>query len=228
MPQLTLRALKNRILELKPNPRLDYLRQQIAGRAVLKAEVKQLSAELVQRKEAFARGELPMNSVWEVEQQISSRMNTINVDYELEAMNSAVFDPDAKLIRNMLDYDKRQAREPIPKAVQLLNQRRSEMEINVQEQEKALQHERNIIRTGPWEPDPQHERLYRKMVADLADYKRAAEGSIQHEERKLRELQKAEREAMYNYEFFRHWVITGSLDGPPNLPVVTEAEPVPA
>ena len=228
MPQLTLRALKKRILELKPNPRLDYLRQQIAGRAVLKAEVKQLVVELEQRQAAVARGELPMNSVWETEQQISSRMNTINVDYEIEAMNCAVFDKDAKLIWNMLDYDKRQAREPVQKAVQLLSQLRSSMETNIASQEKAIQHERNIVRAGPWEPDPPHERLYRKMVTDLEDYRRKAEGEIRHEEKKVRSLQQAEREARYNYEFFRHWVITGSLDGPPNSPVVTEAEPVPA
>lgn len=214
MPQLTLRQLKQRIQELRPNSRLDYLREQIAGRTVLRAEVKQLASELEQRKEIVARGELPAYSTWEIRREIDARLNTMNVDYELEAMNCVVFDPAAKLIRNMLDYDRREAGGPVQKAREEFQKLRPLMEVEVHRREKALQFDSNIIRSGPWEPNPPHERRRREMIADLEQFKADKEREIANARKVLSRLEAAEKEARYNMEFFRHWVFTGSLEGP--------------
>jgi hypothetical protein len=217
MPQLTLRTLRQRIRELKPNSRLDYLRQQIAGRATLKAEVRQLVIELEQRKEVVARGELPAYSTWEIQREIDARLNTVNIDHELEAMNCVIFDPAAMLVRNMLDYDLREAHGPVQKTRETLCQLQGAMERGIHEREKTLQYESRIIRSGPWEPDPPHERRRRELQTELDNYRSSMERQVKDAKKNLEQLQAAENDARNNMEVFRHWVFTGSLEGPPQV-----------
>ncbi|HWL07340.1 MAG TPA: hypothetical protein VNQ76_02900 [Planctomicrobium sp.] len=215
MPQLTLGKLKQQLKTLDVGSNIEHLRKQIAGRKSLRAEVDQLAIELRQRQEKVDKGELPAYSTWEIRREIDARLKTLNIDYDIKIINDlSKFNKDAQLILNKLHYDEREASWPAQKARDEFRNLRPLMEQEVRRQEEAIRRYASVIRGGPWEPDPPHEREQRKMIAVLEQFKETKENEIRSAEKTLNRLTAAYEEARYNMEFFRHWAFTGSLDGP--------------
>ncbi|WP_437187620.1 hypothetical protein SH668x_001025 [Planctomicrobium sp. SH668] len=208
-----MQRLRSRIKQLKPNSNLDYIRKQIAARSDLKAEVKQLRAELDMRIAKIEAGELPVYARWELENQISSRMNTIGIDYELNAINTAVFMEDARLLWNELNYAVRKAREAYRKASEGLPELRGRLQTLIARHERWLVSESNILRRGPWMPEherPEVQAKREKTAAFEAD-KKSLESQIASTEKNADRLAADCRQAERHLEVFRQWVYTGKI-----------------